>query len=197
MTACLSKEILKIGLVSVSDRASAGVYADQGIPELQAWLQTAITTPFELETRLIPDEQALIEQTLIELVDNLACHLVLTTGGTGPAKRDVTPDATLAVAHREMPGFGEQMRQVSLHFVPTAILSRQVGAIRRSSLILNLPGQPKAIKETLEGVKDQDGKVLVRGIFSAVPYCLQLLSDIYIETYPEICESFRPKSERR
>ncbi|VTU08302.1 molybdenum cofactor biosynthesis protein MogA [Actinobacillus indolicus] len=197
MTACLSKEILKIGLVSVSDRASAGVYADQGIPELQAWLQTAITTPFELETRLIPDEQAVIEQTLIELVDNLACHLVLTTGGTGPAKRDVTPDATLAVAHREMPGFGEQMRQVSLHFVPTAILSRQVGAIRHSSLILNLPGQPKAIKETLEGVKDQDGKVLVRGIFSAVPYCLQLLSDIYIETYPEICESFRPKSARR
>ncbi|ATW44725.1 molybdopterin adenylyltransferase [Glaesserella parasuis] len=197
MTACLSKEILKIGLVSVSDRASAGVYADQGIPELQAWLQTAITTPFELETRLIPDEQALIEQTLIELVDNHACHLVLTTGGTGPAKRDVTPDATLAVAHREMPGFGEQMRQVSLHFVPTAILSRQVGAIRHSSLILNLPGQPKAIKETLEGVKDQDGKVLVRGVFSAVPYCLQLLSDIYIETHPEICESFRPKSARR
>ena len=156
MTACLSKEILKIGLVSVSDRASSGVYADQGIPELQAWLQTAITTPFELETRLIPDEQALIEQTLIELVDNHACHLVLTTGGTGPAKRDVTPDATLAVAHREMPGFGEQMRQVSLHFVPTAILSRQVGAIRHSSLILNLPGQPKAIKETLEGVKDQE-----------------------------------------
>lgn len=197
MTACLSKEILKIGLVSVSDRASAGVYADQGIPELQAWLQTAITTPFELETRLIPDEQALIEQTLIELVDNHACHLVLTTGGTGPAKRDVTPDATLAVAHRKMPGFGEQMRQVSLHFVPTAILSRQVGAIRHDSLILNLPGQPKAIKETLEGVKDQDGKVLVRGIFSAVPYCLQLLSDIYIETHPEICESFRPKSARR
>lgn len=197
MTACLSKEILKIGLVSVSDRASAGVYADQGIPELQAWLQTAITTPFELETRLIPDEQAVIEQTLVELVDNHACHLVLTTGGTGPAKRDVTPDATLAVAHREMPGFGEQMRQVSLHFVPTAILSRQVGAIRHSSLILNLPGQPKAIKETLEGVKDQDGKVLVRGIFSAVPYCLQLLSDIYIETHPEICESFRPKSARR
>ena len=197
MTACLSKEILKIGLVSVSDRASAGVYTDQGIPELQAWLQTAITTPFELETCLIPDEQAVIEQTLIELVDSHACHLVLTTGGTGPAKRDVTPDATLAVAHREMPGFGEQMRQVSLHFVPTAILSRQVGAIRHSSLILNLPGQPKAIKETLEGVKDQDGKVLVRGIFSAVPYCLQLLSDIYIETYPEICESFRPKSARR
>ncbi|AUI66618.1 MULTISPECIES: molybdopterin adenylyltransferase [Glaesserella] len=197
MTACLSKETLKIGLVSVSDRASAGVYADQGIPELQAWLQSALTTSFEIETRLIPDEQAVIEQTLIELVDTHACHLVLTTGGTGPAKRDVTPDATLAIAHREMPGFGEQMRQVSLHFVPTAILSRQVGVIRHSSLILNLPGQPKAIKETLEGVKDLDGKVLVRGIFSAVPYCLQLLSDIYIDTHPEICESFRPKSARR
>ncbi|WP_373819172.1 molybdopterin adenylyltransferase [Glaesserella sp.] len=197
MTACLSKEILKIGLVSISDRASSGVYADQGIPELQAWLQSALIEPFELETRLIPDEQAMIEQTLIELVDQCACHLVLTTGGTGPAKRDVTPDATLAVAHREMPGFGEQMRQVSLHFVPTAILSRQVGVIRHDSLILNLPGQPKAIRETLEGVKDQHGKVLVRGIFSAVPYCLQLLSDIYIDTHPEICESFRPKAARR
>lgn len=197
MTACLSKTILKIGLVSVSDRASQGIYADQGIPELQHWLEQALTTPFEIETRLIPDEQANIEQTLIELVDQHACHLVLTTGGTGPAKRDVTPDATLAIAHREMPGFGEQMRQVSLHFVPTAILSRQVGAIRHSSLILNLPGQPKAIKETLEGVKDNHGKTLVQGIFSAVPYCLQLLSEIYIETHPEICESFRPKSAKR
>lgn len=197
MTACLSKTTLKIGLVSVSDRASQGVYADQGIPELQQWLETALTAPFELETRLIPDEQAVIEQTLIELVDEKACHLVLTTGGTGPAKRDVTPDATLAVAHREMPGFGEQMRQVSLHFVPTAILSRQVGAIRHDSLILNLPGQPKAIKETLEGVKNSDGKTLVRGIFAAVPYCLQLLSDIYIDTNPAICESFRPKAARK
>ncbi|HDL5700339.1 TPA: molybdopterin adenylyltransferase [Mannheimia haemolytica] len=193
----LSKEKLKIGLVSVSDRASQGVYSDQGIPELRAWLESALTEPFELETRLIPDEQAIIEQTLIELVDAHACHLVLTTGGTGPAKRDVTPDATLAVAHREMPGFGEQMRQVSLHFVPTAILSRQVGAIRHDSLILNLPGQPKAIKETLEGVKDEQGKVLVKGIFSAVPYCLQLLSDIYVETHAAVCESFRPKSARR
>lgn len=193
----LSKEKLKIGLVSVSDRASAGVYADQGIPELQAWLESAITETFEVETRLIPDEQAIIEQTLIDLVDNQCCHLVLTTGGTGPAKRDVTPDATLAVADREMPGFGEQMRQVSLHFVPTAILSRQVGVIRGESLILNLPGQPKAIKETLEGVKDEAGKTLVKGIFSAVPYCLQLLSDIYIETRPEVCESFRPKSARK
>lgn len=188
---------LKIGLVSVSDRASQGIYADQGIPELRQWLESALTEPFDVETRLIPDEQAIIEQTLIDLVDNYTCHLVLTTGGTGPAKRDVTPDATLAIAEREMPGFGEQMRQVSLHFVPTAILSRQVGVIRGESLILNLPGQPKAIKETLEGVKDEKGKTLVRGIFAAVPYCLQLLSGIYIETHPQICESFRPKSARR
>ncbi|AHG78748.1 Molybdopterin adenylyltransferase [Mannheimia varigena USDA-ARS-USMARC-1388] len=197
MTACLSKEKLKIGLVSVSDRASQGVYQDQGIPELEAWLRAAIIGEFEVETRLIPDEQVVIEQTLIELVDVHACHLVLTTGGTGPAKRDVTPDATLAIAHREMPGFGEQMRQVSLHFVPTAILSRQVGVIRHESLILNLPGQPKAIKETLEGVKDENGKVLVKGIFSAVPYCLQLLSEIYIETNPKVCETFRPKAARK
>ncbi len=196
MTA-LSKDKLKIGLVSVSDRASQGIYQDQGIPELQAWLESALTAPFDVETRLIPDEQAVIEQTLIELSDKHACHLILTTGGTGPAKRDVTPDATLAIADREMPGFGEQMRQVSLHFVPTAILSRQVGAIRGETLILNLPGQPKAIKETLEGVKDEQGNTLVRGIFAAVPYCLQLLSEIYIETDPTVCESFRPKSARR
>lgn len=194
MTACLSKETLKVGLVSISDRASQGIYADEGIPALKGWLTAALISPFETKSRLIPDEQTLIEQTLIELIDHHACHLVFTTGGTGPAKRDVTPDATLAIADREMPGFGEQMRQVSLHFVPTAILSRQVGAIRHQSLILNLPGQPKAIKETLEGVRDAQGKVLVRGIFSAVPYCLQLLSEIYIETHPEICESFRPKS---
>lgn len=193
----LSKDRLKIGLVSVSDRASKGIYQDQGIPELETWLKMALTEAFEVETRLIPDEQNIIEQTLIELVDTHACHLVLTTGGTGPAKRDVTPDATLAIAHREMPGFGEQMRQVSLHFVPTAILSRQVGVIRHNSLILNLPGQPKAIKETLEGVKDDKGNVLVKGIFSAVPYCLQLLSEIYIDTHPDICASFRPKSARR
>ena len=160
MTALSSQNRLKIGLVSVSDRASQGVYPDQGIPELQAWLEAALTEPFAVETRLIPDEQAEIEKTLCELVDQHHCHLVLTTGGTGPAKRDVTPDATLAVADREMPGFGEQMRQVSLHFVPTAILSRQVGVIRKNSLILNLPGQPKAIKETLEGVKDERGNVL-------------------------------------
>lgn len=193
----LSKTTFKIGLVSISDRASQGIYTDQGIPALQQWLEQALITPFELETRLIPDEQSLIEQTLIELVDNHACHLVLTTGGTGPAKRDVTPDATLAIADREMPGFGEQMRQVSLHFVPTAILSRQVGVIRNESLILNLPGQPKAIKETLEGVKDENGHTLVRGIFAAVPYCLQLLSEIYVETNSAICESFRPKSARK
>lgn len=196
MTALLEKK-LKIGLVSVSDRASSGVYADQGIPELQAWLESALVDEFDVETRLIPDEQAEIEQTLVDLVDNCQCHLVLTTGGTGPAKRDVTPDATLAIADREMPGFGEQMRQVSLHFVPTAILSRQVGVIRKNSLILNLPGQPKAIKETLEGVKDGDGEVLVKGIFAAVPYCLQLIDGIYIDTKPEVIESFRPKSARR
>ncbi len=188
---------LKIGLVSVSDRASQGVYADQGIPELKQWLEQAMATPFSVVKRLIPDEQAEIERVLCELVDEQHCHLVLTTGGTGPAKRDVTPDATLAIADREMPGFGEQMRQVSLHFVPTAILSRQVGVIRKDSLILNLPGQPKAIKETLEGVKDSEGKVIVQGIFSAVPYCLQLINGIYIDTNPAIITSFRPKSARR
>ena len=188
---------LKIGLVSVSDRASQGVYADQGIPELKQWLEQAMATPFSVVERLIPDEQAEIERVLCELVDEQHCHLVLTTGGTGPAKRDVTPDATLAIADREMPGFGEQMRQVSLHFVPTAILSRQVGVIRKDSLILNLPGQPKAIKETLEGVKDSEDKVIVQGIFSAVPYCLQLINGIYIDTNPAIITSFRPKSARR
>ena len=193
----LNKQKLKVGLVSVSDRASQGVYADQGIPALQSWLEKALIDEFDVEVRLIPDEQPLIEQTLIELVDKAKCHLVLTTGGTGPAKRDVTPDATLAIADREMPGFGEQMRQVSLQFVPTAILSRQVGVIRGESLILNLPGQPKAIQETLEGVKDENGKTMVKGIFSAVPYCLQLLSEIYIDTHSSVCESFRPKSARR
>ena len=188
---------LKIGLVSVSDRASQGVYADQGLPELKQWLEQAMATPFSVVERLIPDEQAEIERVLCELVDEQHCHLVLTTGGTGPAKRDVTPDATLSIADREMPGFGEQMRQVSLHFVPTAILSRQVGVIRKDSLILNLPGQPKAIKETLEGVKDSEGKVIVQGIFSAVPYCLQLINGIYIDTNPAIITSFRPKSARR
>ncbi|WP_439240985.1 molybdopterin adenylyltransferase [Lonepinella sp. BR2474] len=196
MTA-VDEKILKIGLVSVSDRASQGIYADQGIPELTVWLEQALVDKFLVETRLIPDEQDKIEQTLIELVDQQQCQLVLTTGGTGPAKRDVTPEATLAVADREMPGFGEQMRQVSLHFVPTAILSRQVGVIRKNSLILNLPGQPKAIKETLEGVKDEQGKVQVKGIFAAVPYCLQLIDGIYIDTDPAVIESFRPKSAKK
>ncbi len=199
MTACkpLSKEKLKIGLVSVSDRASQGVYSDQGIPELRAWLESALTEPFELETRLIPDEQAIIEQTLIELVDAHACHLVLTTGGTGPAKRDVTPDATLAVAHREMPGFGERdaTSEPSLRANRHSLSPSGSNSPRQSDF--KSAGQPKAIKETLEGVKDEQGKVLVKGIFSAVPYCLQLLSEIYVETHAAICESFRPKSARR
>lgn len=185
---------LRVGLVSISDRASSGVYQDKGLPALETWLTEALTTPFEIETRLIPDEQPIIEQALCELVDEMGCHLVLTTGGTGPARRDVTPDATLAVADRLMPGFGEQMRQVSLHFVPTAILSRQVGVIRKQALILNLPGQPKAIKETLEGVKDSQNQVIVSGIFASVPYCVQLLDGPYIETNPEIVTAFRPKS---
>ena len=185
---------LKIGLVSVSDRASSGVYEDKGLPALAEWLASALTTPFTLEQRLIPDEQPHIEATLKQLVDEHGCQLVLTTGGTGPAKRDVTPDATLAVADRVMPGFGEQMRQISLHYVPTAILSRQVGVIRGSSLILNLPGQPKSIKETLEGVKDGDGKVLVHGIFASVPYCIQLLDGPYLKTRPDVVAAFRPKS---
>ncbi|AWK40528.1 molybdopterin adenylyltransferase [Photorhabdus laumondii] len=188
---------LRIGLVSVSDRASSGVYQDKGIPALEEWLKSAITTPFQIETRLIPDEQIIIEQTLCELVDEIGCHLVLTTGGTGPARRDVTPDATLAVADREMPGYGEQMRQISLQFVPTAILSRQVGVIRKQALILNLPGQPKAIAETLEGLKDENGKVLVSGIFASVPYCIQLLDGPYVETNDKVVAAFRPKSARR
>lgn len=185
---------LRIGLVSVSDRASSGVYQDKGIPALEEWLANALTTPFEIETRLIPDEQTLIEQTLCELVDEMGCHLVLTTGGTGPARRDVTPDATLAIADRQMPGFGEQMRQISLHFVPTAILSRQVGVIRKQALIINLPGQPKSIKETLEGVKDGQSNVVVAGIFASVPYCIQLLDGPYIETNSAVVAAFRPKN---
>ncbi|WP_219410053.1 molybdopterin adenylyltransferase [Proteus terrae] len=188
---------LRIGLVSVSDRASSGVYEDKGLPALEAWLKAALTTPFHIESRLIPDEQLMIEQTLCELVDEVGCHLVLTTGGTGPARRDVTPDATLAIANREMPGFGEQMRQISLKFVPTAILSRQVGVIRNQALILNLPGQPKAIAETLEGLKDNDGNVIVSGIFASVPYCIQLLDGPYVETNEAIVAAFRPKSARR
>ena len=183
----------KIGLVSVSDRASAGVYQDQGLPELELWLSHAIKSEFTVEKRLIPDEQPIVERTLCELVDEHYCNLVLTTGGTGPAKRDITPDATLAIADKVMPGFGEQMRQISLQFVPTAILSRQVGVIRKQCLILNLPGQPKSIKETLEGLKDEQGNTLVHGIFASVPYCIQLLDGPYIETHDNIVKAFRPK----
>ena len=193
----MSNEELSIGLVSISDRASAGVYEDKGIPALREWFGAALTSPWRMETRLIPDERPAIEATLIELVDTVGCHLVLTTGGTGPALRDVTPEATLAVADRVMPGFGEQMRQISLHFVPTAILSRQVGVIRRGALILNLPGQPKSIKETLEGVKDADGRQVVPGIFAAVPYCIDLIGGPYIETNDAVCKAFRPKSAIR
>lgn len=190
-------EGVKIGLVSISDRASGGVYEDKGIPALQDWLGKALTTPWEAVTRLIPDDQPSIEKTLIELCDEAGCALVLTTGGTGPALRDVTPEATLAVAHKVMPGFGEQMRQVSLAFVPTAILSRQVAVIRGQSLIINLPGQPKAIAETLEGLKDGDGQQKVHGIFAAVPYCIDLIGGPYIETDAAIVKAFRPKSAIR
>ena len=192
---------LVIGLVSVSDRASGGVYEDKGIPALQDWIASTITTPYRIEPRLIPDERTQIEKTLIELVDVAGCHLVLTTGGTGPARRDVTPEATLAVGTKEMPGFGEQMRQISLRFVPTAILSRQVAVIREledhAALIMNLPGQPKAIKETLEGLKDADGKVLAGGIFAAVPYCIDLIGGPYIDTNPAVTTAWRPKAAQR
>ncbi|MCK6405853.1 MAG: molybdopterin adenylyltransferase [Rhodocyclaceae bacterium] len=188
---------LLIGLVSISDRASQGVYEDQGIPALRDWFARALTTPWRMETRLIPDEQAVIEGALVELVDKVGCHLVLTTGGTGPAPRDVTPEATLAVADRVMPGFGEQMRQISLNFVPTAILSRQVGVIRGRALILNLPGQPKSIRETLEGLRDSDGQTTVPGIFAAVPYCLDLIGGPYVETDEAVIKAFRPKSAIR
>ena len=190
-------DVLKIGLVSISDRASTGVYEDKGIPALEAWFGKALSSPWQMETRLIPDEQAAIEATLIELCDVAGCSLVLTTGGTGPAPRDVTPEATLAVAHKVMPGFGEQMRQISLAFVPTAILSRQVGVIRGQSLILNLPGQPKAIAETLEGLKDAEGAQKVPGIFAAVPYCIDLIGGPYIETHEAVVKAFRPKSAIR
>ncbi len=193
----MSAATLRIGLVSISDRASAGIYRDEGIPSLEAWFAAALKSAWVTQTRLIPDEQAVIERTLIELCDVAGCDLVLTTGGTGPAPRDVTPEATLAVAHKVMPGFGEQMRQISLRFVPTAILSRQVGAIRGRALILNLPGQPKAIRETLEGVRDSEGRVIVPGIFAAVPYCLDLIGGPYVETHDAVCKAFRPKSALR
>ena len=189
---------LRVGLVSVSDRASKGIYTDAGIPGLSDWLTSALASPWTQLTKLIPDERAEIEAALIELVDDKRCDLVLTTGGTGPARRDVTPEATLAVATREMPGFGEQMRQISLKFVPTAILSRQVGALREidghAALMLNLPGQPKAIKETLEGLKDAQGNVLASGIFAAVPYCIDLIGGPYIDTHEAVCKAFRPKT---
>lgn len=192
-----TSEELRIGLVSISDRASSGAYADQGLPALRGWFAAALASPWCMETRLIPDDRDTIEKTLIELCDDAGCHLVLTTGGTGPAPRDVTPEATMAVADKLMPGFGEQMRQISLHFVPTAILSRQVGAIRGKSLILNLPGQPKSIRETLEGVKDEAGRQAVPGIFAAVPYCIDLLGGPYVETREAVIAAFRPKSARR
>ncbi|NIC43076.1 molybdopterin adenylyltransferase [Aquabacterium sp. A08] len=187
---------VKIGIVSISDRASSGVYEDKGLPALQDWLGRALRNPISFEPRLIPDEQAVISQTLIELVD-AGCALVLTTGGTGPARRDVTPEATLAVAHKEMPGFGEQMRQIGLAFVPTAILSRQVAVVRDRTLIINLPGQPKSIAETLEGLKDADGRPRVHGIFAAVPYCIDLIGGPYLETHEAVCPAFRPKSALR
>ena len=189
-------DTVKIGIVSVSDRASAGVYVDKGLPALKDWLSRALLNPITFEERLIPDEQDGISSTLIGLVD-AGCALVLTTGGTGPALRDVTPEATLAVAHKEMPGFGEQMRQISLKFVPTAILSRQVAVIRDQSLIINLPGQPKSIQETLEGLKDADGQSVVSGIFAAVPYCVDLIGGPYMETNDNVCKAFRPKSAIR
>ena len=187
---------VKIGIVSISDRASSGVYVDKGLPALQEWLSRALKNPLQFEPRLIADEQASISATLIELV-NAGCALVLTTGGTGPALRDVTPEATLAVAHKEMPGFGEQMRQISLKFVPTAILSRQVAVIRDQSLIINLPGQPKSIQETLEGLKGPDGESVMAGIFAAVPYCIDLIGGPYLETNDTVCKAFRPKSAIR
>ncbi|KQT37950.1 MULTISPECIES: molybdopterin adenylyltransferase [unclassified Methylophilus] len=198
----MQQQFTRIGLVSISDRASQGVYEDKGIPALSSWLEKTLTSPFEIVTRLIADEQATISDTLKQLVDEEQCHLILTTGGTGPSVRDVTPEATLAIADREMPGFGEQMRQISLRFVPTAILSRQVAVIRKQCLVINLPGQPKSIQETLEGLKDAEGNTLVPGIFAAVPYCLDLLATVnqpmpYLETAESIVKSFRPKSAQR
>ncbi|WP_422043949.1 molybdopterin adenylyltransferase [Roseateles sp.] len=190
-------DALRIGIVSVSDRASGGIYEDKGLPALQAWLSAALINPIQFEARLIPDERPLIASTLRELVDEQACNLVLTTGGTGPALRDVTPEATLDVADKEMPGFGEQMRQISLRFVPTAILSRQVAVIRGKALIINLPGQPKSIAETLAGLKDAEGEPVVDGIFAAVPYCIDLIGGPYMETREDIVRAFRPKSAQR
>jgi molybdopterin adenylyltransferase len=188
---------VRVGLVATSDRASQGVYRDEGIPALETWLTGALLNPLQFERRLIPDERATIEATLKELADTARCHLIVTTGGTGPAARDVTPEATLAVADKEMPGFGEQMRRISLEFVPTAILSRQVAVIRGKALIINLPGQPKSIRETLEGLKSPEGKQIVAGIFAAVPYCIDLIGGPYLETREEVIKAFRPKSAIR
>ena len=193
----MSQDPVKIGIVSISDRASSGVYEDKGLPALKDWLSRALKTPLTFEARLIPDDQATISATLVELVDTAGCALVLTTGGTGPALRDVTPEATLAVAHKEMPGFGEQMRQISLNFVPTAILSRQVAVVRGQALIINLPGQPKSIAETLEGLRAADGSPQVHGIFAAVPYCIDLIGGPYLDTDDTVCKAFRPKNAIR
>jgi molybdopterin adenylyltransferase len=193
----MSSESIIIGVVSISDRASEGTYEDQGIPALKEWLGKALTSPWSVESRLIPDERPLIESTLVELADRVGCSLILTTGGTGPSPRDVTPEATLAVGDKEMPGFGEEMRRISLNFVPTAILSRQVAVIRGNSLIVNLPGQPKSIRETLEGVRDADGSVRHVGIFAAIPYCIDLIGGPYIETDETVIKAFRPKSAIR
>ena len=192
-----SFDAVRIGIVSISDRASSGVYEDKGLPALKDWLTKALKNPITFEARLIPDEQAGISAALIELVDVAGCSLVLTTGGTGPALRDVTPEATLAVAHKEMPGFGEQMRQISLKFVPTAILSRQCAVIRGNSLIINLPGQPKSSQETLEGLRGSNGESIMAGIFAAVPYGIDLIGGPYLETVDEVCKAFRPKNAIR
>ena len=191
----MTKRFIKIGLVSISDRASSGMYKDEGLPQLQNWLKEALKEQFESFEIIIPDELEIIKSTLIEMVDNKQCDLILTTGGTGPSERDVTPEATLSVGEKEMPGFGEQMRQISLNFVPTAILSRQLAVIRKKTLIINLPGQPKSIVQTLEGLKDSKNNVLVPGIFAAVPYCLDLIGATYIETNEAIVKSFRPKKK--
>jgi molybdopterin adenylyltransferase len=191
----VEEKFIKIGLISISDRASSGKYEDEGLPNLKNWLTKVLIKPFDLEEIIIPDEIEVIKNTLIDLSDKKKCDLILTTGGTGPAKRDVTPEATLSVGDKEMPGFGEQMRQISLNFVPTAILSRQVAVIRNTTLIINLPGQPKAIKETLEGLRDEKGNLIVPGIFAAVPYCLDLIGGPYIETKEAILKSFRPKKK--
>ena len=187
------KKFINIGLISISDRASQGIYKDEGIPSLKTWLAEALTTPFNTEEIVIPDDFNLIKKTLVEFVDQKKCHLIFTTGGTGPAKRDITPEATLSISDKELPGFGEQMRQISLNFVPTAILSRQVAVIRKESLIVNLPGQPKAIKQTLEGLKDRDNNTTMAGIFAAIPYCLDLIGGPYIDTEEAVIKSFRPK----